>query len=183
MSDADKARWNQRYGAGEYDLTPNPRLVTSLVGRLSPGMKALDIACGAGRNALWLAGQGVVVHAWDISEAALALLQSEAGHRSAAIHIRQVDFDEASLPEATFDLVVDTHFLYRPLLQPMLRALKPGGLLFIDSFLDSEKRAAVNPIYKLDPGELARVYEGIAEIIQLQEDQAGGRVTMLARRP
>lgn len=183
MSEADKSRWNQRYAAGEYDLTPNPRLVTHLAGRVRPGMVALDLACGAGRNAIWLAEQGVVVHAWDISDEALGLLQAEAARRGLSVHCRQVDLDETTLPEETFDLVVDTHFLLRSLLQPMLRALKPGGLLLVDTFMDSDKRAAVNPAYKLDPGELARVYGNVAEILHLYEDFHDGRVTMLATRP
>lgn len=183
MSEADKSRWNQRYAAGEYDLTPNPRLVTHLTGRVRPGMVALDLACGAGRNAIWLAEQGAAVHAWDISDEALALLQAEAARRGLTIHCRQVDFDQAPLPAEAFDLVIDTNFLLRPLLQPMLQALKPDGLLLIDTFMDSERRSAVNPAYKLDPGELARVYGDAAEILHLNEDFHDGRATMLARRP
>ncbi|MFZ5825238.1 MAG: class I SAM-dependent methyltransferase [Bacillota bacterium] len=183
MSEADKVRWNQRYAAGEYDMTPNPRLVAHLTGQVRPGMVALDLACGAGRNAIWLAEQGAEVHAWDLSDEALGLLQAEAAQRGVAVHCRQVDLDQASLPEQSFDLVVDTNFLMRPLLEPMLRALKPGGLLFVDTFMASEKRAAVNPAYKLDPGELARVYGDAAEILHLYEDFHDGRATMLARRP
>lgn len=183
MSEADRTRWNQRYAAGDYDLTPNPRVVAHLTGRVQPGLVALDIACGAGRNAIWLAEQGAEVHAWDISDEALALLQGETNERGLPVHVRQVDLDEAPLPQAYFDLVVVTHFLHRPLLHPMLQALKPGGLLFMDTFMDSEKRAEVNHAYKLDPGELARVYAESVEVLHLNEDIPSGRVTMLARRP
>lgn len=182
MSEADKERWNERYAAGEYDLTPNPRLVALLTGRILPGITALDLACGAGRNALWLAGQGATVEGWDISDRALAVLEAEAAARGLPVQTRLVDLDEEPLPEGRFDLVVGAHFLHRPLLLPMLRALKPGGLLFLDIFLDSPKRAAVKPAYRLDPGELARVYGGTAEILHLYEDVPDGRVTMLALR-
>lgn len=183
MADADKTRWNQRYAAGDYDLTPNPRLVSHLTGRISPGMIALDVACGAGRNALWLAEQGAEVHGWDISDEALIRLQGEAHRRGLPVHCREVDFDAQPVPQNSFDLIVDTHFLHRPLLLPMADGLKPGGLLFLDLFMESEKRAAVQRAYKVDPGEIARVYAGLLEVIQLQEDPADGRVTMLARRP
>ncbi|MFZ5816145.1 MAG: class I SAM-dependent methyltransferase [Bacillota bacterium] len=182
MSEADRLRWNQRYAAGEYDLTPNPRLVSFLADRISPGMAVLDIACGAGRNALWLAARGAEVHAWDISDEALGRLEAEARRQGLLIHTRQVDLEQATLPEERFDLVIAIHFLHRPLLRPMLQAVRPGGLLFIDTFMDSEKRAAVNPAYKLEPGELARVYGGQAEILHLTEAAADGRATMLARR-
>lgn len=182
MSEADKARWDQRYAAGDYDLIPNPRMVALLAGRLQPGMTALDIACGPGRNALWLAEQGLRVSGWDISEEALGRLQAEAQRRSLPIECRQVDFDAEPLPVDSFDLVVDAQFLYRPLLLPMVRALRPRGLLFLDVFLESAKRAAVSPAYKADPGEIARVYEGQVEIIHLYEDVPDGRVVMLARR-
>lgn len=183
MTEADKSRWNQRYAAGDYDLTPNRRLVTRLAGRIHPGMTALDIACGAGRNSLWLAEQGVEVHGWDISNEALDRLQAEARRRSLEIHCREVDFDAEPLPEGAFDLVVDTHFLHRPLLLPMARALKPGGLLFLDIFMDSAKRSAVQPAYKVNPGEIARVYEGMMELLELTEDPKDGRAILLARRP
>ncbi len=184
MTNADRERWNQRYAAGEYDLTPNQRMVAHLSGRITPGMTVLDLACGAGRNSLWLAQQGAAVQGWDISDEALDRLWAEADRQGLrSIATREVDLDEAELPAEAFDLVLATHFLHRPLLLPMLHALRPGGLLFLDIFLDSEKRSQVNPAHKLHPGELAGVYTGAAEILSLHEDLPDGRAVMLARRP
>jgi len=184
MSESDRERWNERYAAGDYDLTPNPRLVTHLTGRIKPGMVALDLACGPGRNSLWLAAQGAVVQAWDISSKALAQLRAEAERQGlTSIQTREVDLELTALPTQAFDLIVVAHFLHRPLLLPLLDSLRPGGLLFLDTFLDSDKRSQVTPTYKLDPGELARVYGERAEMLYLHEDFPDGRAVMLARRP
>lgn len=183
MSEADRDRWNRRYAAGEYDMIPNPRLVAMLSGRLQPGMVALDLPCGAGRNAIWLARQGLAVHAWDISDTALAILRAEAEQEGLAVEARELDLDTTPLPREQFDLVVSTYFLHRPILLPMLESLKPGGLLFIDTFIDSAKRASIRPAFKLEPGEMGQIFTGMAEILHLSEDPIDGRVILLARRP
>jgi len=125
------------------------------------------------------------VHAWDIADAGLTILREQAEQEglSARLHLKLIDLDDVELPRETYDVVVDNNFLHRPLLIPMLESLKPGGLLFINNFMDSPKRATIRPAHKLDPGELARVYAEIADILFLKEDPVEGRATMLARRP
>lgn len=185
MAEADRSRWNQRYISGDFSREPSRRMVALLSGRIRPGMVALDLACGAGWNSLWLARQGLEVHAWDISEAGLAILRQQAEREGLTprLHLRLIDLDHVELPREQYDVVVDNNFLHRPLLIPMLESLKPGGLLFINNFMDAPKRAIIRPAHKLDPGELARVYSERAEILHLQEDPVEGRATMLARRP
>lgn len=185
MAEADRIRWNRRYLSGEYAKEPSRRMVALLTGRIRPGMVALDLACGAGRNSLWLARQGLEVHAWDIAEVGLDLLREQAEREGLMdrLHLRLIDLDHVELPREQYDVVVDNNFLHRPLLLPMLESLKPGGLLFVNNFMDSPKRAVIRPEHKLDPGELARVYGSRAEILFLKEDPEEGRATMLARRP
>src|SRR5438128_6186526 len=100
MSEADRERWNQRYRDGGYELRPADWRL-ALGARLKParhGARALDLACGAGRNSLHLATLGYVVDAWDISDVALGLLRDELERRLAdgsrpEVHPRQVDLD------------------------------------------------------------------------------------------
>ena len=72
MSDADRERWNARYESGEYAARTHPSaLLAAWTGRLPRG-RALDVACGRGRNAIHLAANGYAVDAMDISGVALA---------------------------------------------------------------------------------------------------------------
>jgi len=207
MSEADRVRWNERYAARLLDKQgdlPVPRLVevealirpAALPGQseaagepgytepngLARPVRALDLACGTGRNAIYLAKLGYVVDAWDISDVALDLLQ-QAARRSgvdARIHPRCIDLDEAVLPEATYDLIVDTYFLDRRLFEPMAAALRPGGLLFIETLLATPARPG-RPDYYLQPGELRTAFRGL-ELLRSCESMQEGWAALLARR-
>jgi len=120
-------QWNERYRTREaIDLEPAAVLVHA-VAEGTPG-RALDLACGAGRNALWLARQGWDVMAIDGAEEAIRIVQ---GH-DANIATRVLDLErDEPLPfdEASFDLVVILYFLHRPLFAEAERVLRPGGML------------------------------------------------------
>lgn len=119
--------WNDRYRSrDELDLTP-ARLLTDFAAALPPG-RALDLACGAGRNALWLAQQGWEVTAIDGAEEAIGLVREH----DAAIDTRVLDLETGTpLPfeDESFDLVVVLYFLYRPLFAEAQRVLRPGGVV------------------------------------------------------
>jgi tellurite methyltransferase len=122
MTEADRERWNQRYRDGACDFRPADWLLahSSMLKPATEGLRALDLACGAGRNSLHLASLGYAVDAWDISDVALGLLGEELERRRAAghrldVHPRQIDLDGVVLPPDTYDLVLDVHFLDRSL--------------------------------------------------------------------
>jgi SAM-dependent methyltransferase len=141
--------WDERYGSKPqiWSGKPNPQLVRE-GGGLRPG-KALDLGCGEGADAIWLAQQGWTVTAVDVSAVALeraathekAALDRESVHAEGAgvipsrIHWEQCDLDEWQ-PTETYDLV-SSQFLHGPQLvwQGPLRtaaaAVKPGGTLLI----------------------------------------------------
>ncbi len=208
MSEADRQRWNERYAArppGEPSDGPVPRLIevealirptgppahTAATGvsgqaeRTGPAelARALDLACGAGRNALYLAKLGYLVDAWDISDVALDLLVRAARREgvTARIHPRRVDLDWALLPEATYDLIVDTYFLDRRLFEPMAAALRPGGLLFIETLLSTPERPG-RPDYYLQPGELPKAFRSLQPLLWREHRQEGW-AALLARKP
>lgn len=199
MAESDCVRWNARYtgGHGSSDSAPAPSLV-ALGSRLRAhhaDARALDLACGTGRNAIFLAELGYRVDAWDISEVALGALQAELDRRAAsgqslAVVPRRVDLDgEADpaggpIPPSAYDLVLDYYFLERALFPAMAAALRPAGWLLVETFLDAgrAREQVANPAYRLARGELPRAFDRL-EIVEYVEEAEAGLARLLARRP
>jgi SAM-dependent methyltransferase len=194
MADADSARWNERFSGARADFTPSAWLtqMRTALAPSKPGSVALDIACGPGRHALWLAELGYRVEAWDISDVALSLLRTELETRAQAgqllpVSPRQLDFDRAILSVNAFDLILDAHFLDRALFPQMTRALRPSGLLVIHTFLHVDGGPTTsrlsNPLHALKPGELRSTFAEALELLDLREDDQAEETHLLARRP
>src|SRR5579859_8246264 len=116
-------RWDERYRSGDFPTEPHP-LVVHAVSMLPPG-RALDLACGAGRNARYLRDHGWSVVAVDNSDAALAIV------RAMNLDTRNVDLEQEPLPfdDESFDLVCIIHFLHRPLFAEAKRVTRPNGIV------------------------------------------------------
>lgn len=189
MADIDRQRWNQRYSAGAYDVEPTAWLVArkAVLRPRRPRAQALDLACGAGRNALYLAGLGYSVDAWDISDVALQLLRAELERRRAsgqtlAVAPRRVDLETVTLPVSTYDLVLDVQFLQRSLFPSMTAALRTEGLLVVLTLMRRADADDRNPAYLLETGELRTVFRSL-EVLEYEEDPAAGWAGLVARRP
>jgi tellurite methyltransferase len=128
-------QWNERYRAGEQVFERPSHLVVQFAGGLAPGA-ALDLACGPGRNALYLAERGWSVIALDGSQVAIDLLRARALERNFAnfaLDTRVADLEAgefAAAPNA-FDLALSCYYLQRSLIPVMKSALRPGGLLIL----------------------------------------------------
>jgi 2-polyprenyl-3-methyl-5-hydroxy-6-metoxy-1,4-benzoquinol methylase len=173
--EADRIKWNQRFESQDTYLgeRPSPLLSREIeqILRLSPGRRALDIACGEGRNSVFLAQQGFRVTGLDISDVGLAKGMKRAGKAGVVVDFRQVDLDEYHFAEQ-FDLIINFNFLLRGLIPEAFRALSPGGILIIDTIMESgEMLAAHNPSYLLGRGELQRICAGLPGEILLYEEQ------------
>lgn len=122
---------------------------------------ALDLACGRGRHALWLAQQGFRTQAVDRDGAALDALIDEAAARGLTIGTRVLDLESGGVvPADAFDVIVVVHYLHRPLFPQLLAALRPGGVLVYETFTTAQavRGKPSNPAFLLQPGELvARV--------------------------
>src|ERR1700741_5152228 len=106
MSRADRARWEKKYAAGNPNpaFAPDPLLVQHA--RLLPSQGlALDVACGVGQNAVFLAEQGLEVVAIDVSLAALRYCRAEIAGRHLALRLIAADVDQLSFPNDTFALI------------------------------------------------------------------------------
>lgn len=157
MSDDERRVWDRRYAQGEY--VPRTQPTPFLLDRLDhiPAGRALDIATGAGRNALALAQAGFEVDAVDISKVAVRQARAEAERRGLDVNWVVADLDTEPLPGDGYDLI--TVLRYRnPALWPRLAAaLAPDGWILIEHHLRSMREDVVGPsddAFRLEPGEL-----------------------------
>lgn len=165
--------WNDRYRGGQSINDEPAQLLVDAVRKLPPG-RALDLACGAGRNALWLARNGWEVAAIDGASEAIAMLQQSAGELP--IDARVFDLEAgAPLPfdDASFDVVTILYYLHRPLFLEAARVLKPGGL-----FVTAIRMHGINPLYCVVPGELRVTFAGW----ELLQEREGEIAELVARK-
>ncbi len=122
---------------------------------------ALDLACGLGENAMFLAKNGLDVHAWDISSVALNRLKQNAQQKSLHVSIKQVFIEPKVLPKMAFDVIVLSHFLDRSLSNAIMEGLKRDGLLFYQTYV-REKITSVgpkNPDFLLARNEMLKLFQ------------------------
>jgi SAM-dependent methyltransferase len=146
---------------------------------LPSGGTALDVACGSGRHALWLAEQGFTVTALDRDAGALAHLESDAAARGVAVSARVVDLESGpvDLGAEVYDVIVAVHYLHRPLFAALRAALRPGGVLVYETFTTAQaaRGRPTNPAFLLEPGELRRLVAPL-EILAAREGDFEGRM-------
>jgi len=148
---------------------------------------ALDVACGSGRHALWLAARGLRTYAVDRDAAAVRELTIEAGRRALPLHATVLDLEAGAVhftPPA-YDLIVVVHYLHRPLFPALVQALRPGGVLAYETFTraQAERGHPKNPAFLLEPGELVTLVRPL-EILASREGDYEGRMisSVIARR-
>lgn len=126
---------------------------------LPRGGRVLDVACGRGRHALLLAGAGFSVRALDRDESAIDRLRDAATRLQLRVDAEVIDLETDPAPDLgrrEFDLVLVFNYLHRPLMPAILEAVKPGGLLFYETFTtgQAERGHPRNPAFLLKDGEL-----------------------------
>ncbi len=167
---------------------PNPFLV-ELLPLLPAAGRAIDLACGSGRDAVFLAGRGWDVEAWDFDTLALGRAQALAKRSGVTLRTLACDLEAADspLPDAAWDLIVCFRFLYRPLLPRLERALAPGGHLIYETYRAGQERFGKpqRRRFLLEPGELRAAFPGLEVVRYDEPSPAGGPWTsrLLARRP
>jgi len=179
------ARWRQKQG----DLLPDPWLV-KIANLLPAAGDCLDIACGRGRNALWLAERGWRVTCIDKSSVGLEAAGREAERRGLKIHLERQDLEETPvLPVNSCDLLLQFFYLHRALFPALLEAVRPGGMILLRTFSHAGPFAAgsLSKDFVLEPGELLELCSGWAVLCHeegLEASRKGGSLAgILARRP
>lgn len=148
MTDKDHAKWDSRYLKNLGSSEPSSML--KRYWDLASCSNALDIACGNGRNSIFLAEQGFVVDAVDISRVATDHLAGI----NPNINVICADLDTWEFPRNRYDLIVNIRFLDRRLFPMIQDGLRTGGVLIFESFMDEEKDK-----YCLKQNELLRAFQ------------------------
>lgn len=136
--------WNSRYAEPGFAYGTDPNaFLTAQKKYLQPGMKALAVADGEGRNGVWLAQQGLDVLSVDASEVGLRKTRELAAERGVRLRTEQVDLTAWSWPEAAYDVVVSIFVHFPPEVRArlhcaMFNALKPGGVLILEAFTPAQ---------------------------------------------
>lgn len=162
MSMDDQKRWDEKH-ADEHALETSAAFLQQLLDlpawRISPG-KALDVAAGKGRNAIFLARKGFEVEAVDISEVALEEGRRRAAKLGVMVNFRKADLEKIELPENSYDLVVNINYLERSLVPQIKRTLKLGGHVVFDTYLIDQQVLGHprNPAYLLGHNELLDLF-------------------------
>ena len=186
MSSNDREKWNQAYRARS-DRLPPSAFVTGLGPLLPARGRALDVAGGAGRHALWLAGRGLEVTLADVSDVALAEAAQAAADAGLALATLQLDLEAAPLPPGPWDVVLCSFFLHRPLFAHFAEALAPGGLLAVahPTRRNLERHPKPGAAFLLEKGELATLAHGL-EVMSCDEawrESGVHEARLIARRP
>ncbi len=169
--------WDQRHREEHRDKPSLPiPFITEIVRTLKPG-KALDLACGTGRHALWLAREGWSVTAVDGSSAAIGILNQQKGDLLIESRIADLEQHEYSIAPEAWDLILISLYLQRDLFESAKLGVKPGGVLIAITLLSYE--AELRP-HRLRSGELKSYFVGW-EILNYVEESSQARIA--ARRP
>lgn len=161
MSEADREKWDERYRAGAYaDRTHPTALLRRHVGAFPRG-RALDVACGAGRNALFLAESGFDVDALDISPAALDRARESAAARGLGVDWIAGDLEAGIAPyvaeNARYALIVMVRYVNMALIPELVRLLADDGVLLVEEHLQTDEpevAGPTNPAFRVAPNVL-----------------------------
>ncbi|WP_447963126.1 class I SAM-dependent methyltransferase [Nitrospira sp. Ecomares 2.1] len=185
-AEEDKERWNHKYTTGNYLFGRDPiQFLTDHVDLLPKGA-ALDLAMGEGRNGVFLATKGFQVTGVDISEAGFKKAQALASEKGVTITTLVADLEQYILPPDTFDLIICTYYLQRDLFPKIAQALKPGGMVLIETYTVDhlQYRPQFNRIFLLERNELLTLLPGF-RVLRYQEVDSGEAAfaSLLAQKP
>ncbi len=184
--------WDEKYRERQAlpERGPSAFLVEN-AGLLPQGGRALDVAMGSGRNAVYLASLGFDVTGVEISP--VGCEQAIEAARAAGVRIEAVcaDLETWDVPVAAFDVVINFNYLQRDLCPRLAAALKPGGVLVFETFTTEQRQFGWGPkhdAFLLRPGELWELFpelEALAYREEVRETIRGMRAAagLIARRP
>jgi SAM-dependent methyltransferase len=181
---SDRDHWNQRYTERPWPRDPSPWLVTNAELFTTPG-RALDIAGGTGRNAIWLADRGWDVTITDVSNVAIDIALTRARSCDVTLSTVETDLAERHLPTGPWDAILLFHYLDRSLFRAFAGSLRPGGIVIgsLATVTNLERNERPPLPYLLNERELPGLVEGL-ELVAYDESWADGHhdARFVARR-
>ncbi len=199
---SSQSEWDAKHAlAGQKPATEPAGILRELLPLLPRG-PALDLACGTGRNALFLAARGQHVTAVDWSGAALDILEARAkseeipvrrirrfgeAERSsrAGIDLLQADLAKIDLPERRYDLILCLRYLQRSLFPQICRALRPGGMLLYETYTQAQidfPGGPRDPAHLLEPSELRRAFPELRTLFYRELRAGEGIASLIAQK-
>ena len=191
-SESTKTRWNERYDRDMYIYGKEPAaFLKQKMDGLQKG-KALVLAMGEGRNAVYLAQNGFDVTGVDISEVAIEKCSKLAKERNTTVNAVVADLTDYDMGEAQFDLITKFYY-YEPSIFPqIIDALKPGGMFILEQFsidhLKYRETSAFgprNPDYLIKPNELLEHFKSLRvlyyedTVVELDEGMHKGTAAVI----
>ncbi|WP_273151139.1 class I SAM-dependent methyltransferase [Methylophaga thiooxydans] len=171
----DQEKWDRIY-SNRPDTNPVTAEVLQHNQHLLPETgHVLDLACGLGGNSLLLAEKGLTVSCWDISPVAIRHLQQRAQAKNLGIDAKVRDVIEQPPEANSVDVLVVTHFLQRDMTELLTATLRPGGLLFYQTFCRNKvsQQGPSNPDYLLKDNELLTMFAGLKVRVYREESLLG----------
>lgn len=160
---SDQKRWDKRFRGKEFAFGKEANLFLRRHIRLLPKGKALDIAAGEGRNAVFLAQHGFDVDAVDISEMGLRKARKLAKEMGVKIHTVLVDINTYQIGKSQYDLIANFYFLNRRLISGIKKGLKKEGRVIFETYLLEQRTLGTggpkHAKYFLKPNELLRLFQ------------------------
>ncbi len=184
MTTGDRDHWDRRWARRPPAEPSPPEAAAGNLDLLPTTGRALDVACGQGAQAVWMALRGLRVTAVDVSPLALAAARALAELHGVADRVTFSEHDMDAGPPGgagDLDLIVCQRFLHRGFLGGLADRLTPGGVAAISVLSDvGAPRDAVGGGHRVRPGELVELLPGL-EILDSRE--GNGVASVLARRP
>lgn len=173
---SSKEKWNKRYRSAQMTRQA-ARVLTENLHLLPDEGRALDLACGAGGNAILLARQGLKVDAWDIADVPIAALNEAVLRQQLPVQARVRDVEANPPAPSSYDVIVVSYYLDRDRIPALIEALKPGGLIYYQTFTRQRVtgRGPQRAEFRLAEQELLRLFSGL-QILFYREDGCAGDV-------
>jgi len=160
----DRKRWDLKYKDREFEASHGVSPILKKYLRLFPRGKALDLAAGEGRNAVFLAEHGFEAEAVDISPVAMSRARKSARARGVTIRAAAEDLDTYSILRGHYDVILNFYFLDRHLIPGIKKGLKKGGMVVFETYTAAQKKLGTGgpgqDKYLLKPNELLRLFRG-----------------------
>jgi tellurite methyltransferase len=168
-------KWDARYRDADVSEARPCRVLAEFAHLLPERGRALDLASGLGGNARLLARAGLETEAWDISPVAVAKLDEFASVQALPLRAAVRDVENVPPEPGSFDVIVVSYFLHRPLAPALIAALRPGGLLFYETFTREKVDATgpSNPDFRLAPNELLQLFARLRVVAFREEGTVG----------
>ncbi|NTW29463.1 MAG: class I SAM-dependent methyltransferase [Coriobacteriia bacterium] len=184
---SERESWNERYLGKEYAMGPEPSaFLAESIGFIELevfGRNALDVACGEGRNSIFLAHEGFDVIGVDNSDVGIAKARAWAQREGVQVEFLRLDLRE-EVPEGPFDLIIVFNFLLRELIPKLYDLLSDGGFLLMESILATPANAErYRAEFVLAPGEIVQLFDSLdGDIVTSSEQPERDRARLLFRK-